>query len=145
MRIQELSASFGAMRRLPDQPSKHEVRRYAGLTAREWDDVFVAIITNEARRLREQDPDILWRALDQETKNAIMNNVNQKLAEKNIRPVSLEVVGKRLGLSLTRMKHEGMSRKKALAAKQKAPTNTAAVATGTPAQRARPYDPVRDL
>ncbi|KAH7556111.1 hypothetical protein BM1_06637 [Bipolaris maydis] len=74
------------MRRLPDQPSKHEVRRYAGLTAREWDDVFVAIITKEARRLREQDPDILWRALSQEAKNAIVNNVNQKLAEKSIRP-----------------------------------------------------------
>ncbi|EUC40102.1 hypothetical protein COCMIDRAFT_41520 [Bipolaris oryzae ATCC 44560] len=131
------------MRRLPDQPSKHEVRRYAGLTAREWDDVFVAIITKEARRLREQDPDILWRALDQETKNAIVNNVNQKLAEKNIRPVSLEVVGKRLGLSLTRMKHE--ARKKALAAQQKAPTNAAAITTSTAAQRARPYDPVRDL
>ncbi|EMD94679.1 hypothetical protein COCC4DRAFT_74972 [Bipolaris maydis ATCC 48331] len=131
------------MRRLPDQPSKHEVRRYAGLTAREWDDVFVAIITKEARRLREQDPDILWRALSQEAKNAIVNNVNQKLAEKSIRPVSLEVVGKRLGLSLTRMKHE--ARKKALAAKQKASTNAAAVATSMPAQRARPYDPVRDL
>ncbi|USP82683.1 hypothetical protein yc1106_09957 [Curvularia clavata] len=132
------------MRRLPDQPTAEEVRVYAGLTEREWD-VFTAIITEEARALRKENPFTPWKDLDQKRKEQVHDSVNAKLAKKSIQPVDLEVVATRASRSLSRMKHEGTSQRKAQAAEQNAPSNTATATATTSAERSRPYDPVRDL
>ncbi|KAH9871887.1 hypothetical protein J1614_006145, partial [Plenodomus biglobosus] len=120
---------------LPDQANAEEVRHDAGLTPYQWDQICrQRITTEEAKKLREDDPNITWQNVDKGKRNQALDNINSELKQKNIPTVDLEVVAWRVSKALPKKSGE-------LTGKS-APSSTA---IASPEKTSRPFDPIRDL